>query len=402
MYLAESTYSFPQDRQSIRRCYRIGKQNDLHVKYFTLEGERPIITSLTRKYLTDRLQDHSRMGPSSLSVLEKCPGSFWLPDTSDRMDYIEEASTKGDRHHKALEELAKDTDAIIPEHFPIDIRAAVGHYRKTLEGADKFGFEERVSAPSFHEELWGTCDFYAYKNDVLYIIDYKSGKKQIKAEDNLQLGAYALMVEETLGLKPKRYVLGITQKGVLRLEKLDNLKKYVDRITKIVDNIKEAKSAPIEHLNPDPDCSLFCTARAYHMKQEEKMAEKKPIHKAEAKIFWLKRGESEYGKYTQLGLALDSIPESVDEEESKAIVRLFEGALDKDRGTYGVFGFANHKNVEGVTEVETHDRIKLAFTLGKNEFKGKTSVKLTVRAIKLLERPKFEAEESPYEGIELD
>ena len=95
VFIVESTYSFPLDRQSINRCRRIGKTDEVDVYYFAYAGEAPLLKSFQRKYLTESIGNHAKMGPSKLARLEKCPGSYWLPDTLTKKDYIEIASAKG-------------------------------------------------------------------------------------------------------------------------------------------------------------------------------------------------------------------------------------------------------------------------------------------------------------------
>ena len=53
VFMVESTYAFATDRQSIRRCLRIGKRDTLNVYYFKLKNERPVAISMGRKHLTE-------------------------------------------------------------------------------------------------------------------------------------------------------------------------------------------------------------------------------------------------------------------------------------------------------------------------------------------------------------
>ena len=53
VFLVESTYSFATDRQSIRRCQRIGKRDIVNVYYMRMEDERPVDISMSRKHLTE-------------------------------------------------------------------------------------------------------------------------------------------------------------------------------------------------------------------------------------------------------------------------------------------------------------------------------------------------------------
>ena len=103
VYMVESTYSFANDRQSINRCRRIGKSGQVNVVYYMFDAEAPVIRSFQRKDMMPSDQAHSKLGPSSLARLEKCPGSYWLPDTLEKADYVAYAAHRGTVAHGILE-----------------------------------------------------------------------------------------------------------------------------------------------------------------------------------------------------------------------------------------------------------------------------------------------------------
>ena len=123
---------------------------------------------------------------------------------------------------------------------------------------------------SIHPEMYGTCDFWTYDNGHLEVYDYKNGVQRVPVKDNLQLLAYAAMVEKTHGLLVNQVTLGIIQKGMVDLWQINdyNVYKTINRIEKIVERIEAAKDNPLKHLK-EGTCDFFCPANKHHMARRE-------------------------------------------------------------------------------------------------------------------------------------
>ena len=270
VYMVESTYSFPLDRQSINRCRRIGKEYPVSVIYYTHSEEAPVIRSFQRKDMLLSEQAHSKMGPSSLARLEQCPGSYWLPDTLSKADYIAYAAHRGTIAHGIIERYLESGEEVC-ETLDSKVQYAIKKLRaeraKLTHTYDKWGCEVKVNASKIHEELWGTVDFFSYdcSNKVLTVIDYKNGTHDVPVKNNLQLLTYMLMITETYDIYPEKVILKIIQNNKTKTCKYDhNVVLYAhERVSKIIDKIMAAKNNPIEHL-AEGECDFFCTARKYH------------------------------------------------------------------------------------------------------------------------------------------
>jgi hypothetical protein len=61
--------------------------------------------------------------------------------------------------------------------------------------------EQKLSAPKlFKDQLWGTADAVFITNHTLVVVDLKTGRVPVEAEDNWQLTAYAALAMEFYGL----------------------------------------------------------------------------------------------------------------------------------------------------------------------------------------------------------
>ena len=161
-------------------------------------------------------QEHSPLGPSSLSRIFACPGSFalsQLPEVKARGNRSSIYSAKGTFAHGLAERILKDEALPDPGmhrvrghdvDFDEDMLDAVRKHTDMLETsiavADWHAVEQRVSL----DHLWapgkppvpifGTSDFMAYFRSIrrLQVVDYKHGVGVIvDIIDNPQLLAYA-------------------------------------------------------------------------------------------------------------------------------------------------------------------------------------------------------------------
>ena len=268
--IIESSYSFLQDRQSIRRCLRRGKKHDIRVTYYHLENEIPLMKSLNRRYLEDyrrkNREAHSKFGPSSLAGLEKCPGSYWM-ENYQSFEYAYSAF-KGHKAHEGMERYIKNRDLVPPKIVAKECGALIQYARRVQDRGDEWGCEARVSDTTIREDFFGTVDFWHYNkpNRTLTVVDLKSGRWSVDAKKNIQLLAYALMLKHELKyLDICKYRLKIFQGGEFKSVEVTpkQLEKARDRILKISIAVEEAEAHPKLHL--DPDCrSKFCRAFAVH------------------------------------------------------------------------------------------------------------------------------------------
>ena len=387
VYLAESTYSFALDRQSINRCRRVGKKNEVDVQYYAYHGEAPLLKSFQRKNLVKRQGAHAKMGPSSLKRLEMCPGSYWLPDTTQKEDYIRRAAYRGTVNHQALEHAVHNPEMPIDEHMPENIHLAVKDLRKLAEESDQWGCEDKVHADDIHPELWGTTDFWAYKkkNGTLYVMDYKNGSTPVDPKNNIQLQAYAYMVAHTKKLKVGKIVTMIYQRNEKKhcIYPKNGIQLIRRRLQRVCDRIQAAKKEPLKHLNKGK-CDFFCTAAAYHKQQTEdsKMGKrmekaaaeaaknpnkangesKVPVYTMKGKIFWSK----EESNKLSIGVNFEKAPRELAAAYPKGSParKLLEKDLKKnpDYGTRSIFLSGKEKWIDGETDVIAGDEVEVDFT----------------------------------------
>ena len=346
VYLVESNYSYPLDRQSIRRCQRVGKRNKVDVKYFVLEGEQSLITSWKRHYLTRRF-DGKTFSPSQLAIWEKCPGSYWLEE-EDKPEFLIKAATKGTHNHRALELCLKNPGVEIPDSVDPIVQGCIEHCRKLMEENVMHGVESKVTDPSIDHRLRGMVDFWAYDtcDNHLTVIDYKNGKTPVSVEDNLQLLTYAHLVTATFMLNPTLITLGIYQRDkyeTVEIHDLD-LKDVRKRIENIINRILAAEKNPLEHLN-EGECSFFCAAKRHHQAKEKEMndftpRQKLPRHEIKGKVFFTRSKKTVKGAvYTQLGIAVNDVPSSLTAKypEGSSIGKQLKGKSNKDAGEFYLF-----------------------------------------------------------------
>ena len=275
VYFVESSYSFMTDRQSMRRCLRLGKRTTLQVTYFALEGERPLLTSLKRKYL-DSLKREKRfeISPSSLARLEVCPGSKYFKVEED--DTPNGAATIGTLHHEAAERLIRNKGIAIAPILDNTIQGYVEEARQLKDRLGMHGVEDCLAAPQIHAGFGGTVDFWAYDEQKrhLIVIDYKNGRWKVDAVGNRQLQAYALLICIAKGLDPKNIHTVIWQRGQRReatytREEFARVRQQIEHIIEVVDH---AKNEPEKWLGEHCD-TRFCPARYIHQRQGESINE---------------------------------------------------------------------------------------------------------------------------------
>lgn len=269
VFMIESTYSYPLDMQSVERCQRLGKKNDIDVYYYSLEGETSIAKSFSRQSLLDNMH-RSKLSPSQLSRLEKCPGSYWLPALDDKPEYIEGAANEGTKMHEIVERYLTNTKIGVPRSTHENITGMIKYCRGLISTAQYSGVESKVNMFSMHPDLKGTADFWAFDGETMWVVDYKNGSSAVSVQNNLQLIAYTLMISHTYRLTPKYIQHVIYQRGDKKTCFYEGtvVKSWEKRIKRIVDRVMDAEREPLKHLNQDTSCDFFCPAREYHNKED--------------------------------------------------------------------------------------------------------------------------------------
>lgn len=269
VYFVESSYSFMTDRQSMRRCLRLGKREPLNVTYFMVKDERPMLTALKRKYLEKlKKKTHSRLGPSSLARLEKCPGSYYY-----RSDDAENgAAVIGTLHHETAERLIRNPRLAISPILDNSVRGYVDEARSLKERLGVHGVEDSVEAPKIHKDFRGTVDFWAYddRTKELFVLDYKNGRWPVEINGNRQLQAYALLICEAKGINPKTIHTIIHQRNARKAAKYTSgeFKRAREEIQHIIELVGKAADEPEQWLGAHCD-NTFCPARAVHEKLKQ-------------------------------------------------------------------------------------------------------------------------------------
>lgn len=380
VYLVESTYSYALDRQSINRCRRIGKKNEVQVTYFCLNGEHSVAKSFSRKYLTERM-GRSRLSPSQLSILENCPGSFWLPTTSRKPEYVEAAVVKGHTNHAIVERYLHNPKIDLSDEVPEECVGMITECRKLIENCVKYGIETPVNLFTLHPEFQGTADFWSYneKTKSIYVVDYKNGNSPVAVENNLQLIAYTLMIIHTYVLDVDMIYHTIWQKDKKKscFYQKDMLRLWNKRVKRIIDNVIKAKDNPLDHLNPDPKCSFFCNARKYHQKQQEELEmaktaqkSKTPTHLLTGFCTYSKKSKSKSGSgLLNVGISFKELPSSLKNlyKAGSKQMKILQKSINysKEYGTFSLFSLGVQGRFKGSPQITKGEKIEMSISVAQ-------------------------------------
>lgn len=145
---------------------------------------------------------HARLSASRAERFMSCPGSVAL---ESRMPYEPpgEAAAIGTAIHELSEAMIRG-DALIQEDYPDDQWDMAAEYaawiKDMAQGATKTMIEVNVDdgLKSIHPALGGTADAVIIKDRTLHVIDLKTGRVPVKADNNLQLLTYATGVARKL------------------------------------------------------------------------------------------------------------------------------------------------------------------------------------------------------------
>jgi hypothetical protein len=145
---------------------------------------------------------HARLSASRMDRVMSCPGSYRL---ESKMPYepAGEAAAIGTAIHELSEKILRG-EAVNPNDYPDDHFDMANEYavfvNTLVENPRKRMIEVKVDAglKTLHESLGGTADAVLVDGDHLHVIDLKTGRVLVDAEDNKQLLTYALGVMRIL------------------------------------------------------------------------------------------------------------------------------------------------------------------------------------------------------------
>jgi hypothetical protein len=145
---------------------------------------------------------HARLSASRMDRVMSCPGSYRL---EEKMPYepAGPAAAIGTAIHELSEKILRG-EAVNPKDYPDDHFDMANEYavfvNTLVENPRKRMIEVKVDAglKTLHESLGGTADAVLVDGDHLHVIDLKTGRVLVDAEDNKQLLTYALGVMRIL------------------------------------------------------------------------------------------------------------------------------------------------------------------------------------------------------------
>jgi len=132
------------------------------------------------------------VSPSAWMVWEKCALSLQAvksPLVLERDEYAKE----GTRLHKLIEQTLLGAKPDVPEDDAPLVRFAVETTKQILDGNPNFAVESGLSVTIKNIRFDGTADCIATKNDIVFVPDFKTGWREVEAEENHQLKLYAHM-----------------------------------------------------------------------------------------------------------------------------------------------------------------------------------------------------------------
>jgi hypothetical protein len=148
------------------------------------------------------IRKHARLSASRMDRVMSCPGSYRL---EEKMPYepAGPAAAIGTAIHELSEKILRG-EAVNPNDYPDDHFDMANEYavfvNTLVENPRKRMIEVKVDAglKTLHESLGGTADAVLVDGDHLHVIDLKTGRVLVDAEDNKQLLTYALGVMRIL------------------------------------------------------------------------------------------------------------------------------------------------------------------------------------------------------------
>ena len=142
------------------------------------------------------IRKHARLSASRMDRVMSCPGSYRL---EEKMPYepAGEAAAIGTAIHELSEKILRG-EAVNPKDHPDDHFDMANEYatfvNTLVENPRKRMIEVNVDAglKTLHQSLGGTADAVLVDGDHLHVVDLKTGRVLVDAENNKQLLTYAL------------------------------------------------------------------------------------------------------------------------------------------------------------------------------------------------------------------
>ncbi len=208
---------------------------------------------------------HARLSASRIQRVMDCPGSVRL---EGQMPYepAGEAAAIGTAIHELSEKLLRG-EAINPNDYPDDHFNMAMEYvefvNNLVEKPRKRMIEVNVDAglKSLHQALGGTADAVLVDGNHLHVIDLKTGRVLVEAENNKQLMTYALGV-----MRQFNAPIDITCTMHIFQPKAGHSKwtvKGIDLVNHSHELVHAANLAlsPDAPTNPSPDACKYCRAK---------------------------------------------------------------------------------------------------------------------------------------------
>ena len=152
--------------------------------------------------INHEVRKHARLSASRMDRVMSCPGSYRL---EEKMPYepAGEAAAIGTAIHELSEKILRG-EAINASDYPDDHLDMANEYavfvNTLVENPRKRMIEVNLDAglKTLHQALGGTADAVLVDGDHLHVVDLKTGRVLVDAEDNKQLLTYALGVMRML------------------------------------------------------------------------------------------------------------------------------------------------------------------------------------------------------------
>lgn len=225
---------------------------------------------------------HALFGPSSAHRWLNCPASIRIAEeNADILAKIEarkdkRAAEEGTLAHAHLESLLT-VNAIRDDVDPV----MEGHVRWAAEEIKKYQGDLKVeSKVSINADIWGTADAIVENAETLHIFDFKYGKHPVLAEQNKQLGLYAIAASFVHLLQYKKVFLHILQPRIERHGEEHRVHSFWEAPHEWLAELRDsAVRAASSYQTAEPvmgDHCTFCPAKgfcpAHHKEIEEAFA----------------------------------------------------------------------------------------------------------------------------------
>ena len=207
---------------------------------------------------------HARLSASRMDRVMSCPGSYRLEEKMP-FEPAGEAAAIGTAIHELSERILRG-EAVNPKDYPddhIDMANEYATFINTLvEKPRKRMIEVNVDAglKTLHQSLGGTADAVLVDGDHLHVVDLKTGRVLVEAEDNKQMLTYALGVMRMLNAP-----VSITCTMHIFQPRAGHSKWTVNGID-LVNHGHDLRNAaalaltPDAPTNPSPDACKYCRA----------------------------------------------------------------------------------------------------------------------------------------------